>query len=610
MNSYVELVEKSIANRGKIVPVSEINIDKRPYEAYTSLFTYNDAILTHIKKSSSMAKYEAPVAIRYVWIDFDDDSIDNAKRNVLRFLADINEKYDVNPEILHVYFSGNKGFHVGIPSEVIGIQGIYDKDMPLYINNFVKNLTSEIECVDYKIYNHTRLFRLPYSLNVKSNLYKIRLPINILSDSSSDEIMGYAADCVKMKVKHINPELNKKLSEYYISTKEKNGSEAIPIPQSENKTSVFRLPSAGGRNDLLHKQAVRLFNIKELKLNEVSDIMSLIYELLIEKNGNGFRHSEFINLMNSAYRYARLNNLGNIRMNTLENLIYRSYESIRNSDYVPTGFKVFDDDLGGGLKLQNVYSLIGKAGTKKSLLAQHISIHNAINYDNPIIYFNMEMSSSQIFKRVFKRILNRDIEKEIEEGLIEEDDLQESYNELNKSLKNNFYIVDNSNLSCKDFSSVIQQVEENRKQKVKLIIVDSMNCMETKGNSEVLTALENTKELKELAKSMKVAVLMINHVTAECPEHLRDSALYARGGQKIKDNNDAHFCLSKIIDRDSSNFNTEPKDYVYRKELVYVRYHNKRDSGETIDRVLELEDNLDFKEKQSDPKSFEVYMKR
>lgn len=604
MSEYVELVEKSVSNRGNIVDVKNINTNRRPYEAYTSLFSFGKEIIPHMKEKRSIANYKAPVGIRIIWVDFDDESLENAKYNVLNFLAELSSEYGIDPETLHVYFSGNKGYHVGIPAEIVGIKGISDKELPNKLANFVKNLTSNIKCVDYKIYNPTRIFRLPYSLNVKSGLYKIRFPFKLFCKTTIEDIKSYSKECKRFEFDRPKLSINKKLRLLFLSSQEEKKKE---LKLSNN--TVFKIPASGDRNDTLHKQAYRLFSIKGLKTDEVFDIMSMIYQLLIRSNGEGFTHREFTNLINSAYNSARLNGLKNIRMNTLENLIYKAFDSIKSADYVPTGFDVFDDDLGGGMKLQNVYSFIGKSGTKKSLLAQHIAIHNAMNYDSPIIYFNMEMSTSQIFKRAFFRILNRNVEDEIKEGVIEEEDLEEAYKDLNKVLKNNFYVVDNSNLSTKDFADVIMQVEENRKQKVKLVIVDSMNCMESKANSEVFTAFENSKELKELAKNMRVAVLMINHVTATCPEHFRDTALYARGGQKIKDNNDAHFCLSKIIDKESSKLTGEDKDYVYRKDLIYIRYHNKRESGETIDKVLRLNDSLNFEAMDSSAKSFEVYEK-
>ncbi len=611
MPRYVELVEKAISNRGNVVEVGTVTIYPRDFEAYSSLFSLNKDILDHVKDKKSVTGYEGRVSARIVWIDFDDaKNLPRVKENVSKFLTKLLDDYGVNPETVHIYFSGNKGFHIGIPAKMIGIEGESSDTLPAEISKFVKAISDGIECVDYKIYNHTRIFRLPYSLNAKSGMYKIGLPFRGFHYSSIEQIKEYAKECRIVPLDIRDTGLNNKLRTVFLKCQEDKKQKATAVKETV-KQSIFKIPLDGSRNDILYKQAYRLFKLSDIKTDEVFDIMNIIYERMVSLNGSGFPHREFIALLNSAYKSARLNKVSSIRMNTMENLIYNAFDSIKNSEYAPTGFKDFDEDLGGGFKVQNVYSLIGKAGTKKSLVAQSIAIHNAINFDSPVIYFNMEMSSSQIFKRVFKTILKRDIEAEIKEGALDEDDLQGAYDDLNRALKNNFYVVDNSNLSTKDFADVISQVEENRDKKVKLIIVDSMNMMEAKGGNEVWTALENSKQMKELAKDSKVSVLTVNHVTSSCPEHLRDSALYARGGQKIKDNLDGWICLSKIIDTiKSSRIGSDAEDIVYKKELVYLRYFNKRESGETIDKVVQLEDNLEFKVLADNPKSFEAYDKK
>ena len=133
-----------------------------------------------------------------------------------------------------------------------------------------------------------------------------------------------------------------------------------------------------------------------------------------------------------------------------------------------------------------------------------------------------------------------------------------------------------------------------------------MNAMKTVGGSEVMTAFENTKKLKELAKIKNVAVVMINHVTAACMLHIRDTSLFARGGQKIMDNCDAWFSISKCIDPDNSRLDGDNSDYIYLNDVIFMRFHNKRESGNTIDTIIRMDDNLSINLLNVNPKGYEV----
>ena len=63
--------------------------------------------------------------------------------------------------------------------------------------------------------------------------------------------------------------------------------------------------------------------------------------------------------------------------------------------------------------------------------------------------------------------------------------------------------------------------------------------------------------------------------------------------------------LSKIVDQDKSNFNWSPPDIIAAQGLVWVRFVNKRESGNTIDKVLSISDDLVLDLESRDPKEFQ-----
>lgn len=291
----------------------------------------------------------------------------------------------------------------------------------------------------------------------------------------------------------------------------------------------------------------------------------------------------------------------------MESLAYEVFDIVSKSECVPTNIPEVDEDLGGGLKLGNLYPFIGKSGSKKSMLAQEIAIRSAMKGD-PVVYFNMEMSFVELFRRTVKRVLERDIYEEIRKKLITEEDIPEIKEQLERSLSMNFYAVDNADLTVEQMTNIINKIQEDTGKKVKLAVIDSMNSMKTVGGNETFTAFENTKKLKEFAKETMCATIMINHVTQSCQGHIRDVSLFVRGGAKVIDNCDAWFGFSKCIDRLGSvmdDRNPENSDIVYLNDIIYLRFYNKRESGETIDSILRLNNNLSVEHTGIDPKSYD-----
>ena len=370
---------------------------------------------------------------------------------------------------------------------------------------------------------------------------------------------------------------------------------------------MFAIAQNGSRNNTIFKQACKLFKTRELKTNEVFDIMRTIYEVTKGQGGKDFSQREFDTTMNSAFKSTKGNKLDGITIKPVDTLTFEIVDTIKNSRYIPTTVQEWDDDMDGGFARGNVYSFIGKGGTKKSLLAMWMGLRACINNDIPVAYFNMEMSTPQSFLRAFKMLFNRDLKDEIKRGVLEEDDLTDMNDEFKRVVKNKFYLIDNNNLSVNDMSNVLDQIGESYDNKVGLVIADSMNAMGTVNDSEAFTAFQISKELKQLAKDKDVAVILINHVTKGVLSHTRDVSSYIRGGEKIRDNCDAYFCLSQCIDKENSILVGEDKDFIYLPEYVYTRFVNKRESGNTIDKVLKLGEDLVLRAEPQDPRFFETF---
>jgi len=604
INQYVELIEKDIKNRGNIVLLQDIKIYKSKHERYISHYRFDKDFFRYVTEKKTVADFSGAVSIDNIWVDFDkEDDIEGARTEAIKFIKQLAEMSSLNPSTFPAYFSGSKGFHVGINSSLINISGEFSIDLPDKIKKFVQAITKNIDCVDYSIYNKNRVIRLPFSVNKKSGLYKIYIPYKVFWGEPISNITEYAKDCKIFDTDKIQIQPNEHLIKIFEGA---SSYEAQSKKFDKDSTSLFSLPQNGQRNNTLFKQACKLFSTKGIKGNEATDIMRHIFTQTKNQNGKDFSPQEFNSLISSAMKTVSKNAPDKINIKPVDTLTFSVIDSIKNSRYIPTTVDEWDADLDGGLARGNLYSIIGKGGTKKSLLAMWMGIQNCMRFGMPIAYFNMEMSTTQSFIRAFRMLFNRDLKEEVKKGLITDEEAQQMGKEFNQVLKNKFYLIDNNNLSPSDMENVINDIGEDYDEKVALVVVDSMNSMASVGESESFTAFEITKQLKQLAKDKDVVVILINHITKGVSGHVRDVSLYVRGGEKIRDNCDAYFCLSQIINKEESTLMGEEKDYVYDKSLVYARFVNKRESGNTLDKVLELGPDLVPRALDTNPKDYEI----
>lgn len=179
---FVELIEHAKSHRGRIVPIREIQAKvERPFEAFSSMFYYDEGILTHVstQAKATVAGYEGAYYCRLVWFDIDHEDLNLSLTDARNLVNRLVNKYKVSRWDLVVYFSGGKGFHIGVYCEHFG--GFSPtNDLPYKIGKLVTAIAGDIEGVDTSIYNPNRFWRLPNSKHEKTGLYKIPLAIHEL----------------------------------------------------------------------------------------------------------------------------------------------------------------------------------------------------------------------------------------------------------------------------------------------------------------------------------------------------------------------------------------------------------------------------------------------
>lgn len=150
------------------------------HECYATFFLFSKDILDYMKNNlvnerHSVAGYNGMLHATYFPLDIDCKDLALARSSALDAIEALTEM-GVDEFGIKVYFSGSKGFHIQADSRFFGVTP--SERLNLYFSEMRKRIARLIEdngLIDQQIKDAVRLWRLPNTINAKSNLYKVRL---------------------------------------------------------------------------------------------------------------------------------------------------------------------------------------------------------------------------------------------------------------------------------------------------------------------------------------------------------------------------------------------------------------------------------------------------
>jgi len=151
-------------------------------DVYRSIFTYETSDL-----SSSMISGPLYFDLDF-GVNFSEDNV--AVRMQARHCVMTLQQYlKIPSDQIYLYFSGGKGYHIIVPSEVLGLGYCNKNTLIKNYKDFAALVKEEWEqryhtkhCIDLRVYDARRMFRLPNSFNRTGQRYKILLPGNSYSN--------------------------------------------------------------------------------------------------------------------------------------------------------------------------------------------------------------------------------------------------------------------------------------------------------------------------------------------------------------------------------------------------------------------------------------------
>lgn len=129
------------------------------------------------------------------YLDFDADATEEGwravKQDALAAIYYMQSIYDIDPEMLQIFYSGSKGVHVIVPAQIFGVEP-HPRLNEIYRLIYKQMSLVLGDTVDPRIYDWVRLFRLPYSRHQETGLFKTEITLDELKTLSLRDIQRIA----------------------------------------------------------------------------------------------------------------------------------------------------------------------------------------------------------------------------------------------------------------------------------------------------------------------------------------------------------------------------------------------------------------------------------
>ena len=183
------LVDAAAALAGYAACDPRAEVDR---EAYLSAFAFGPDFRDYLRETGSPKSYNGPCEALYVWFDLDNENdpqvaLDGGRR-LASTILDRYRSFDDGDLLL--FFSGAKGFHVGLPV-------VWNAPLSLDFHRVARQFAEWFAqlagvSIDTSVYDKVRAFRAPNSRHPKTGLHKRRLFLDELTGLSLDGIRQLA----------------------------------------------------------------------------------------------------------------------------------------------------------------------------------------------------------------------------------------------------------------------------------------------------------------------------------------------------------------------------------------------------------------------------------
>lgn len=183
------LVDSNLAFEAYADCDSRAETDK---EAYLSAYYFGSEFADHLNATGSTKGYSGPTWSEWLWFDIDRDDLELALNDTKRLVEHLVNRFGTlaGDELL-IFYSGSKGFHLGLPTE------LWSPEPSIGFHSccrlFAETIAEQADVtIDSGVYDRVRAFRAPNSRHPKTGRHKRFFELWELMSFDADEIVNAA----------------------------------------------------------------------------------------------------------------------------------------------------------------------------------------------------------------------------------------------------------------------------------------------------------------------------------------------------------------------------------------------------------------------------------
>lgn len=162
-------------------------------EAYLSAFRFGLEFKEHLSTRGTTKGFAGECYAEWLWFDIDrEGDIDSATNDARKIAGALAYSYDIDEDAILCFFSGSKGYHIGLPLSACGSPKpsvTFNK----VCRTFADSVASQAGvAIDTSIYDRVRAFRAPSSRHPKTGLFKRCLSVAALLRLQTSRIITLA----------------------------------------------------------------------------------------------------------------------------------------------------------------------------------------------------------------------------------------------------------------------------------------------------------------------------------------------------------------------------------------------------------------------------------
>lgn len=189
---YVDVAIGGVTKRNCVHTIDDLPSMVDQVDCYTTMFLFKEEYQKHVKSTGSVRGADQfKVWSPYLWFDIDAPDLQDATIDMQALLRGVRSMGVLDHVV--VFFSGSKGYHIGIDAGVFGFEP--SQTLPDQMRRVATQIASlfNIDTLDTKVYNHNRLWRVPDTFHGKTKLRKTVLKPEKAIEMSVDEIKRVAS---------------------------------------------------------------------------------------------------------------------------------------------------------------------------------------------------------------------------------------------------------------------------------------------------------------------------------------------------------------------------------------------------------------------------------